>query len=257
MSAQAVGPARPYRRSTLQAVASGLGEALLTLGVLVLLFVAWQLWWTDLTSGRAQQQTVEELQRAWQVSAPAQPEPAPAGAPGTAAAPAPGPSPAADTALPQGRAFAILHVPRFGEDYAVPVVEGTTAEVLKDGVGHYRRTAGPGEVGNFALAGHRVTYGRPFHDIAELREGDPVVVATATDFFTYRVRGHEIVSPSAVEVIAPVPNRPGAEPTERLLTMTACHPINSARQRYIVHAVLESVRPRADGPPPVLQRARS
>ncbi|WP_459644424.1 class E sortase [Kineococcus sp. NUM-3379] len=237
------GPAAP-RRPAWQVAASLVGEVLLTAGVLVLLFVGWQVWWTDLTSGRVQRATVTDLERTWQAAATA---PAPG-----ASTPAPAPARTVDTTPPQGEAFAILYVPRFGERYAVPVVEGTGAEALKGGVGHYDDTAGPGEVGNFALAGHRVTYGRPFHLIADLREGDPVVVATATDWFTYRVTRWQVVSPSAVRVIAPVPDRPGEAPTRRLLTLTACHPMNSARERYVVHAELESARPRAQGPPEVL-----
>ena len=250
MTARTRGGARPAR-SALQAVASLTGELLLTAGALVLLFVVWQLHWTDLASGRAQQRTVAELQADW-ASAPAAPAtPAPA----VPEAPAPAPTRSVDTTPPQGRAFAILYVPRFGDDYAVPVLEGTGSTVLQQGIGHYRGTAGAGEVGNFALAGHRVTYGKPFHLIAELRPGDPVVVATATDWFTYRVTDSEVVSPSAVRVIAPVPDRPGEEPTEAVLTLTACHPMHSARQRYVVHAELESSRPRADGPPEALSGA--
>ena len=233
-------------------VTSVLGELLVTAGVLTLLFVVWQLHWTDLTSGRAQAATVTSLQQQWD-AAPA--PTATAGAAATAAPTAPATARAVDETPPTGDAFAILHVPRFGEDYAVPVVEGTGTEELKEGIGHYADAALPGEVGNFAIAGHRVTYGKPFHLIADLQEGDAVVVATATQWFTYRVRSHEVVSPKQVSVIAPVPGRPGETPTEAWLTMTACHPMHSARQRYVVHAQLESVQDRSAGPPASLTAA--
>ncbi|MEZ0493355.1 class E sortase [Kineococcus sp. TBRC 1896] len=223
---------------------SVLGELLVTAGVLTLLFVVWQLHWTDLTSGRAQAATVSSLEQRWERAAPA---PAPA-AP-TPAAPAADPPVDPVAVPPVGQPFAILHVPRFATDYSVPVVEGTGTEELKDGIGHYTRSVMPGQVGNFAIAGHRVTYGKPFHLIAELQDGDAVVVETATQWLTYRVASHEIVSPQQVSVIAPVPDQPGATPTEAWLTMTACHPMHSARQRYVVHALLESVHDRADGPP--------
>ncbi|PRY11405.1 class E sortase [Kineococcus rhizosphaerae] len=223
---------------------SVLGELLLTAGVLTLLFVVWQLYWTDLTSGKVQAATVSSLEQRWGPSTPAPTAPA------TQPVADPPVDPVAVPAL--GDPFAIVYVPRFGGDYAVPVVEGTGTEELKDGIGHYVQSVMPGQVGNFAIAGHRVTYGKPFNRIAELQDGDAVVVATATQWLTYRVRSHEIVSPQQVSVIAPVPDQPGVTPTQAWLTMTACHPMHSARQRYVVHAQLESVRDRSDGEPPSL-----
>jgi len=231
------------RRLPVRATVGVVGELLVTAGVLTLLFVVWQLYWTDVTSGRAQAATVTSLQQTWDTG------PAPtAGAPAAPTAPA-APVPDVDQTPPTGDAFAIVYVPRFGGDYAVPVVEGTGTEELKEGIGHYAGTALPGEVGNLALAGHRVTYGKPLNLIADLQDGDAVVVATATSWFTYRVTGNEIVSPKQVSVIAPVPDQPGAEPTQAFLTFTACHPLHSARQRYVVHALLESVQDRSAGPP--------
>ncbi len=127
--------------------------------------------------------------------------------------------------------------------------------MLQAGVGHYDGTALPGDVGNFAVAGHRTTWGAPFNPIAELVDGDAVVVETAEEFHVYRVAATEIVLPTDVRVIAPVPSLPGEEPTEAWLTMTSCHPMFSARQRYVVHASLESSTPRVDGPPAALQAA--
>jgi len=219
-------------------ITSVIGELLVTAGVLTLLFVVWQLYWTDLTSGRAQAATVSSLEQQWEATA----TPAP-----TATQSAP--TVDVDQTPPTGDAFAIVYVPRFGSDYAVPVVEGTGTAELKEGIGHYADSAMPGEVGNFAIAGHRVTYGKPFNLIADLQDGDAVVVATADQWFTYRVRSHEIVSPQQVSVIAPVPDEPGETPTQAWLTMTACHPMHSAKQRYIVHASLESVQDRSAGPP--------
>jgi sortase A len=204
------------------------GDLLVTVGAVLLLFVAWQLWWTDVTANRAQDRAVTELTRDFSAGVPARETPA---------------------AVPFGEAFAILRVPRLGEDYARPVIEGTTTHVLQEGIGHYRGTAAPGAVGNFAIAGHRTTYGRPFHDIDRLRNGDVVVVETKTAYSVYRVKRHEVVAPTAVEVIAPVPDQPGRKPTGRWLTMTACHPKYSAAQRYVVFAELEKTYPRAEGLP--------
>ncbi|KRE42817.1 class E sortase [Knoellia sp. Soil729] len=208
------------------------GELLVTLGLLVLLFVVWQVWWTDVESDRAQTATVSSLSREFS-------SPSPSTAPVAGAA-------ASD--LPAG-AFAIVRIPRFGADYARPLVEGTSAKELAEGLGHYSGTAGPGEVGNFAIAGHRTTYGKPLAQIDTLRAGDRIVVETAAGWTVYAVSGHEIVRPWQGEVIAPVPGRPGATPTKAVLTLTSCHPKFSAKQRWIVHADLVEERPRAQGPP--------
>ena len=210
------------------------GDLFVTAGLLLLLFVGWQLWWTDVTANRVQGDTVHSLTRDF------------------AAAPTPGSAGQANqtpTAVPFGKAFAIVRIPRLGADYARPVLEGTTRDILMDGVGHYSGTAGPGAVGNFAIAGHRTTYGRPFHDIDLLRSGDTIVVETRTELHVYAVKRHVIVAPTDVAVIAPVPEKVGAKATGRWLTMTACHPKYSAAQRYVVFAELVKTYPRAKGLP--------
>ena len=244
----------------IRAVTRTAGELLITLGALLLLFVAWQLWWTDVEAGQQQRAITADLRDAWGDHDALTRTPEPAGGPEPSeAAPAPAPAPApgeppVPAAPAYGESFALVHIPRFGAGHVVPADEGVDLEdVLNDGVlGHYPGTALPGEVGNFALAGHRVTYGRPLHRIAELRPGDPLVVETRDTWYVYRMRNRQIVRPDRVDVVAPVPNEPGAEPTERLLTLTACHPMYSASQRYVVHAVLESWQPRDAGAPPVL-----
>ena len=208
------------------------GELLITAGLLVLLFVAWQLWWTDVEANADQSQTVTQLTQAF-----ASPDPQV-----TTVTPA-DPAVTAD-------AFAILRIPRFGTDYARPILEGTDADILAQGIGHYAGTAQAGEVGNFALAGHRTTWGRPLHDVELLAVGDTVLVETKTTYDVYAVRSTEIVAPTDVDVIAPVPDAPGEAPTAPWLTLTTCHPKYSAEQRYIVHAELVHAYPRADGIPP-------
>ncbi|WP_392543776.1 class E sortase [Oryzobacter telluris] len=204
------------------------GEVLLTLGVLLLLFAAWQLWWTDVVANRDQAGIVRTLEDDFSRDR----TPGPVGANGIPAA------------IGEDGAFALVRIPRFGADYARPVIEGTGRDVLALGVGHYVGTAGPGQVGNFAIAGHRTTYGRPFHDVDLLRDGDRVVVETAAEVYVYEVSGHDIVRPRDVGVIAPVPDEPGATPTTAVLTMTSCHPKYSATQRYVVHGTLVETVPR-------------
>jgi sortase A len=205
-----------------------LGELLVTLGVILLLFVGWQLWWTDVVSDADAAQVVATIER--QIDAP-------------------------DSSFVQpgkaklGDAYAIVRIPRFGATYARPLYEGTTREVLQRGIGHYVGTALPGEIGNFAMAAHRTTYGKPFNRIAELRDQDVILVETKDNYFVYRVTGHQIVPPSQTSVLLPVPDQAGVEATVATLTMTSCHPEFSARERYVVHAALEASYPHSQGVP--------
>lgn len=220
----------------------GLGELMITAGALLLLFVAWQLWWTDVQADREQAQVTAELHDAWGDDRRAPVSNADPGEPPVPPEPAP------------GEPFAIVHVPAFGPDYEPrPVFAGTSLDLLARGVGHYEGSALPGQVGNLSLAGHRVTYGKPFNQIAELQPGDPVVVETENAWYVYRMRSNLIVTPDRVDVVAPVPEQPGVEPTERLLTLTACHPMFSARERFIVHAVFDRWQPKSAGEPAELQ----
>jgi sortase A len=119
-------------------------------------------------------------------------------------------------------------------DVDVVVVEGTTASALRAGAGHYPDTPLPCEVGNVAIAGHRTTYGRPFHNVDRLKPGSKIVLETPIGTCTYEVtRDPFPVAPTALEVVANTPE-------EATLTLTTCHPKGSARQRLIVKATLIS-----------------
>lgn len=224
----------------LRRVSRGLGELLVTFGAVVLLFVGYQLWFTGLYTQQQQSQLRHQITQRWQQPRPASQQQAPA-----AARVLVEPS--------EGAPVAELRIPRLGGDYDEVIVQGVGHEDLKTGPGHYPGTAMPGGVGNFAVAGHRTTYGAPFNRVDELKTGDPIVVETRDTWFTYRVTGEQIVSPSAIEVTYPVPDQAGAVPTQRLLTFTTCNPKYSARERLIVHGVLESALPRSTVPlPPAL-----
>ncbi len=201
-----------------------LGELLITAGAFVLLFVAWQLWWTDVVSDADANSVVvamEQNPESW-----VQPK-----------------------QVKLGQAFAIVRIPRFGADFARPLYEGTTHDVLTRGVGHYVGTALPGAVGNFAMAGHRTTYGKPFNQIDKLKVADVVLIETKDSYYVYRVTGREIVAPTQISVLLPVPNGPDTAPTQPLLTMTSCHPEYSARERYVVNGLLEAKYTHAQGVP--------
>jgi sortase A len=141
-----------------------------------------------------------------------------------------------DGELHVGDVFAKIRIPRFGEDYVRNIAEGTSvSKVLNTvGIGHYLGTAMPGEVGNFALAGHRAGNGGPMRLIDRFQIGDQLTVETANGIFNYRYLQSTIVSPEAVGVIAPVPEGlKGAVANGKYLTLTTCTPIYVNTDRYV------------------------
>jgi sortase A len=224
----------------------GMGQLLITLGVVVLLFCYYELEVTSVYTGQQQDALSHDLADAW--AAP--PPPATPAAPASSASPTGGRKPVA-VALGQG--IAVLRVPRLGRDWSRVVLEGVAVPDLKRGPGHYPGTALPGEVGNVVLSGHRTTYGAPFADLDRVRPGDALVLETRDRWYTYRATGTLIVRPTAVEVALPVPGRPGVKPRERLLTLTTCNPKYSASQRLVLQARLASSLAKGPGVvPPAL-----
>ncbi|WP_354235398.1 class E sortase [Arthrobacter sp. UYEF3] len=223
------------------------GELFLTAGVVLLLFVAWQLWWTNLDADARQREVVRNFARG--LSGPAhavasQPEPGPGQ--GNARPPAP----AVASEPEPGAMIGVVYVPRFGTEYARPIVQGTTPAVLDSlGLGHYEGTAMPGAAGNFALAGHRQTHGAVLDNIDTLVPGDGIYVQTRDGYYIYRFRNSEIVLPSATDVLLPVPRQPSATTRDGYLTMTSCNPRFGSQERIIAYSLLESWQPAAAGPP--------
>src|SRR5699024_6905328 len=112
--------------------------------------------------------------------------------------------------MDKNSAFGIFYIPRIGDDNYRTVAEGVDLELVLNlmGVGLFPNSAMHGDVGNFSVAGHRVTYGKPFNQIAELRPGDEIIVQTKDGFYTYTFRIFDIILPDAVEVLSPVPDEP-------------------------------------------------
>ncbi|MEJ7727390.1 MAG: class E sortase, partial [Actinomycetes bacterium] len=188
-STSAVPPRSNHRRRprVLARVTHAFGELLLTVGALLLLFVAYTLWWTGVETGNQQAALKDELANQWEQQ-PLQPgQPGATGAPGAPSTPGAPEEPPGLADVEIGDGVAILRIPRFGPSYAWAVVEGIDEDNLTRGPGHYPETALPGEVGNFAVAGHRATHGEPFAQFEELETGDPVVVETATQWYTYEI----------------------------------------------------------------------
>lgn len=243
-----------------RAVTRGLGELFITLGLLLLLFVAYQLVWTNVEAAREQGQVADAIRDSWQRPGAALPDQQDGDGKDRTGKDGKGKSDGKKPAIRQtavdfGSGFAFLRIPRLGENYTVPILEGVDLEFLARGVGHYPQTALPGQVGNFAVAGHRATNGEPFAYLDRLRPGDAVVVETRGAWLTYVVDRTRIVSPSDVWVLDPVPGQPGAQPTEQLITLTTCNPRWASYERLIVFGHLESRRDKADGPPPELRQA--
>ncbi len=236
------------------------GEILITAGLVLGLYVFWQLFYTDVLSGRTQAAALDNITWAEPVRVPA----ISAGGEGTAGSPS-----VAVALIPEedkvfsaegapvlaqpaeAETFATLHVPRWGYDYVKPISEGTDRGRVLDklGIGHYEGTAMPGAVGNFSVAGHRNTYGKPFSDIQTLQVGDSLVVQTENAWYVYTVTGSTIEAPTYLAAIAPVPGKPGEQPTEASITLTTCHPRFSAEKRFIVWGELKYWAPTGNGYP--------
>ncbi len=232
--------ARARRGGVISGTVGVVGELLITVGVLLGLFVVWQLWWTDVEAVAAHREIVSELTFApapEKVATEHHEEPPVAEQP------------------PFGATFATFYVPRWGTGYEEPITQGVNKKQILDpkGIGHYPDTQMPGELGNFAIAGHRTTFGKPFARVDELQAGDPLVVRTADTWYVYRVTSHQIVYPREYDVVSPVPNTPFGDPNvkrdNRYITLTACHPRFSARQRFVVHGTLAYWSPVSEGTP--------
>ncbi len=225
-------PRRPRRRrwvpSSLRTV---LGLVLVASGLGVLGWVGWQYYGTDLVSRQAQQALVQRTEEAWEAQ-------------GTGEEP--------EAPLEVGAAEALIQVPRFGDDYVMPVQTGVGDDVLAEGFGHFEGAADPGERGNYALAAHRVTHGEPLRRMPELRPGDEVVVTTRDAVHTYVMDTDPedlVIGFENVWVVDPAPVNPtggvGPSPQEdRLLTLTTCAELFHTDTRMIAfgHLVSSEVR---------------
>lgn len=254
------------RRTT--AIIGGIGRTLVTLGCLTVTFAGFQLWGTGVAEGLAQDALADDFEQRQQAFAEfaarngvdaadvgdAAPPAAPSSSPrsasdgsgsGDGAPPSPPDPPPAETAadvpaelLPAaGDALGVIRIPSIELDKVI--INGTRRDDLRKGPGHYPSTPLPGQAGNAAIAGHRTTYGAPFGDLDQLEPGDLIEVETFQGTFFYEVlsqtgpdgeTGYFIVEPHQVEILDDF--------GDNRLTLTACHPKYSARQRIVVQAQL-------------------
>ncbi len=235
---RAVPAARTAPKESLGVLVSRLvGELFITAGALMLLFVAYQLWWTNVIAHQQAGGAAKHLQKTWDKGAGVDRD---AGA------------------FSPGEGFAIIYIPTL--DVKAPIAEGTGKhQVLDRGmVGHYGqsplKTAMPWDKqGNFALAGHRNTHGEPFRYVNRLKPGDKIVVETRSAFYTYEMTTRlDQTSPENVTVIAPVPKGSGFTGPGRYITLTTCTPEFTSTYRMIVWGKMVEERPRSKGKPDAL-----
>lgn len=277
--------------TTGQRIQRGVGELLITAGMVLVLLVVYEVWITDLFGAHKQAEATQQLDERWERSGPLVVTVPGSGT--TSTAPPSGTDvPAADGSVDPatrtkryatvtGEGFAKLYVPSFGTDFVFTVIEGTDPDDLYRGPGHYADSQYPGEQGNFAIAGHRVSKGSPFNDLDQVRACDSIVIETQDDWFVYRVLpmqdeaaswnaaahqhctgvprpagqyaqvfGRSIVDPDDGAVVLPVPGVDSAavpQDAERLITLTTCHPLFSDAQRMIVHGILVKSYAKAAG----------
>jgi sortase A len=219
-------------------IVRGLGELCITLGMILLLFAAYEVWGKTAAVNAHQNDLNSQLAQEW-------------GGPSPTVGPTPSAGPSANALPPpDGKAIARLYIPRIGKQWIV--VQGVTPGDIRFAPGHYPTSAMPGSVGNFSVAGHRTP--AIFWDLDQIQNNDEIVVETKDTWYVYRASQTHIVSPTAVQVVAPVPNQPGKKPTQAMLTLTTCNPKFNNYQRLIVHAVLDptQTRPHDQGRPTVL-----
>jgi sortase A len=226
-------PLGPLRRGVRE-----VGLALIVAGVIVLLFVVYQLWGTGIAEAHSQATLKRDFNT--RVAAAARSGTS-VDAPTVGAGPA-----AANPAPPASGAVDHLVIPRIHLD--VFVVQGVSDDDLRLGPGHYPGTVLPGQAGNAAIAGHRTTYGAPFFSLNQLGPGDDIMVTdTSGRTFTYVVAAPpRVVGPDDVAVLDPTPSAQ--------LTLTTCNPRYSDTSRLIVTARLVG-RPPLPAPPPPAARA--
>jgi sortase A len=224
-------------------VVGGIGRILITLGLLMFAFVAYQLWGTGIQTAQAQRTLSREFDEALGTTQP----------PTTTVAPSTTETPTTDAAVPldpatptttttpvlapakpipdEEKGVARLEIPRMGLNRIV--VEGASADALTKGPGHFPETPLPGQLGNAAIAGHRTTHLHPFFDIDKLQPGDQIFVTTFNGRYVYQVTGTEVVDPGDYADVIPT-----TDVTKATLTLVSCTPRYSATNRIVVRADL-------------------
>ncbi|GAB3622688.1 class E sortase [Mariniluteicoccus endophyticus] len=215
-----------------------LGLLLMLGGLGALGYVGWEYFGTNITSQQAFDQQKSGLRAEWDKNpAATNNQPGTKGQNGQ-------PQAQPEKRIP-GSAIALMRIPKLGKDYEVPIMTGTDAGTLAKGLGWYENSVHAGQIGNFAVAGHRVTHGEPFKRILELKKGDEVVVETREAIYTYVMDTSPAdltVDDSETWVLDPVPGKPGAQPTQPIITLTTCQDLFHSADRSIGFGHLASTK---------------
>ncbi|MFH8679081.1 class E sortase [Streptomyces lydicus] len=221
-SHRAAPPPTPRRvRRTIASIVSVIGELLITAGLVLGLFVAYSLWWTNVLADNEAHKQGDQVRQRWAHSGPKGPG-----------------------ALDTKDGIGFLHVPAM-DNGEVLVKKGTSSEVLNEGVaGYYTKpvkSALPQDKkGNFTLAAHRDGHGAKFHNIDKLKDGDPIVFETKDTWYVYKVFATlPETSKYNVDVLNKIPKESGKHKAGRYITLTTCTPVYTSTYRYIVWGELE------------------
>ncbi len=241
-----------------RAAARGVGEVMMSIGIVLLLLCVYQLWWTNVQSSVAIAQAQDQIVSQWRTSSPT---PTVSATPSSANSQRPSPTPTPTPTrrkLVSNQGFALLYIPRLRDKvWGLPIIEGTEKKMLARGAGHYVNSARPGDVGNFGIAAHRSTHDEPFANFPDLQKGDKVYVETATTWYTYTLtRDNSHLSPTDVWVLDPVPGKPNAAPTQQLITMTTCTPRYGSTGRWAWWGILTAQQLKTEGPPDGLKHTK-
>jgi sortase A len=208
--------------SVLRIIGIGLMAVALVMGVGIVRDL-----WFDQSGSEAAEQEIADLEQDWSRTGPSDHQAKP--------------EPEYKRPIRHQEAFAIMRIPRLGAEWEAPVVKGTGGPALALGVGWFPASVLPGQVGNFAVAGHRCcasTHGEPFAYLDRIQDGDKVFVETRTHVYTYEMKDWYLTTPTDVEVVAPVPNKPEATPHKARITLVTCNPRWGSTERLITHGVL-------------------
>ncbi|TCC11408.1 class E sortase [Kribbella soli] len=202
----------------MRGVVRAAGIVFLVVGVGLLGWVGWQYFGTGVVSNQQMDEAQGVLREQWR-------------------------TPSATATPATGKPLFLIRIPKFGDDWEKPIVEGVDADDLARGIGHYPQTQLPGQPGNFALAGHRVTHGSPFRKLLDLRKGDQVVIETAEAVYTYELDSSPrdlTVPPTDTWVLDPVPGK-SQTPTRSIITLTTCQDLFHSPDRSVTFGQLIKV----------------
>lgn len=196
-----------------------IGIGMVLAGLALLGWVAWQFWGTNWVSKQDQRKNVQLFEQGSNLT----------------------------------DAEALIRIPRFGKSYVVPVYAGVSTDVLARGFGHFTGSADPGQIGNYALAAHRVTHGQPLRDMPELRPGDKIDVETKDANYVYVLdtNPNDLIVPfTSIWVVDMFPTNPtpgGVQPLQghhqRLITLTTCSELFHTDNRMIAFGHLVKKMP--------------